>query len=76
MSVITGASGAAQLEENLKYLEEGPLPEELVKAFDKGWAIVKRNLWVVLCVNIPQTRSVCAITLLQGTTEYSEAILA
>lgn len=40
-AVITGASGAAQLEENLEYLEKGSLPEELVKAFDEGWAIVK-----------------------------------
>ncbi|KAL9066481.1 MAG: hypothetical protein Q9161_007544 [Pseudevernia consocians] len=41
-AIITGASSAAQLEENLTNLEKGPLPEELVKAFDEGWAIVKR----------------------------------
>ena len=40
-AVITGASSAAQLEENLINLDKGPLPEEMVKAFDKGWAIVK-----------------------------------
>ncbi|KAF2178411.1 Aldo/keto reductase [Zopfia rhizophila CBS 207.26] len=40
-AVIIGASGAAQLEENLTNLEKGPLPEEMTKAFDEGWAIVK-----------------------------------
>lgn len=40
-AVIIGASSAAQLEENLTNLEKGPLPEEMVKAFDEGWAIVK-----------------------------------
>ena len=40
-AVITGASSAAQLEENLMNLDKGPLPEEMVKAFDEGWAIVK-----------------------------------
>lgn len=40
-AVIIGASSAAQLEDNLANLEKGPLPEEMVKAFDEGWAIVK-----------------------------------
>lgn len=40
-AVIIGASSAAQLEENLTNLEKGPLPDEMVKAFDEGWAIVK-----------------------------------
>lgn len=40
-AVIIGASSAAQLEENLTNLEKGPLPEEMVKAFDEGWAIAK-----------------------------------
>ncbi|KAF8852508.1 keto reductase [Acephala macrosclerotiorum] len=40
-AVIIGASGAEQLEENLTNLEKGPLPDEMVKAFDEGWAIVK-----------------------------------
>lgn len=40
-AVIIGASSAAQLGENLTNLEKGPLPEEMVKAFDEGWAIVK-----------------------------------
>ncbi|KAF5857847.1 hypothetical protein ETB97_005191 [Aspergillus alliaceus] len=39
-AVITGASSAVQLEENLTNLEKGPLPQELVKEFDEGWAIV------------------------------------
>lgn len=40
-AVITGASSAAQLSANLASLEKGPLPEEMVWAFDKGWAMVK-----------------------------------
>lgn len=40
-AVIIGASSVAQLEENLTNLEKGQLPEEMVKAFDEGWAIVK-----------------------------------
>ncbi|KAF3765558.1 Aldo/keto reductase [Cryphonectria parasitica EP155] len=40
-AIIIGASSATQLEENLTNLEKGPLPEEMVKAFDEGWAIVK-----------------------------------
>ena len=40
-AVIIGASSAKQLEENLTNLDKGPLPEEMVKAFDEGWAIVK-----------------------------------
>ncbi|KAF2464734.1 aflatoxin b1-aldehyde reductase [Lindgomyces ingoldianus] len=40
-AVIIGASSAAQLEENLRYLEKDPLPDELVRAFDEAWVIVK-----------------------------------
>jgi len=40
-AIIIGASSASQLEENLTNLEKGPLPEELVRAFDEGWEIVK-----------------------------------
>lgn len=40
-AIIVGASSKKQLEENLVSLEKGPLPEELVKAFDEGWALVK-----------------------------------
>ncbi|KAK7733302.1 hypothetical protein SLS53_008199 [Cytospora paraplurivora] len=40
-AIIIGASSKKQLEENLVSLEKGPLPEELVKAFDEGWALVK-----------------------------------
>ena len=43
-AVITGASGAAQLEENLTNLEKGPLPEEMVKAFHEDWAV---NDWII-----------------------------
>ncbi|KAI0155752.1 NADP-dependent oxidoreductase domain-containing protein [Pestalotiopsis sp. NC0098] len=40
-AIIIGASSAAQLEENLVNLEKGPLPEELVKAFDDAWNIAR-----------------------------------
>ncbi|KAH8806106.1 NADP-dependent oxidoreductase domain-containing protein [Xylogone sp. PMI_703] len=40
-AIIIGASSAAQLEENLTNLEKGPLPEEILKAFDEGWQRVK-----------------------------------
>jgi aflatoxin B1 aldehyde reductase len=47
-AIIIGASSATQLEENLVNLEKGPLPEEVVKAFDDGWERVKgvcANYW-------------------------------
>jgi aflatoxin B1 aldehyde reductase len=40
-AIIIGASSAAQLEENLINLEKGPLPEDILKALDEGWATVK-----------------------------------
>jgi aflatoxin B1 aldehyde reductase len=40
-AIITSASNAAQLEENLKNLEKGPLPEEMLMAFDKAWSGVQ-----------------------------------
>jgi len=40
-AVIIGASSARQLEDNLTNLEKGPLPEEVLKAFDEGWEHVK-----------------------------------
>jgi len=40
-AIIIGASSATQLEENLANLEKGPLPDEVVKAFDEGWAKVR-----------------------------------
>ncbi|KAL7935905.1 NADP-dependent oxidoreductase domain-containing protein [Trichoderma chlorosporum] len=41
-AIIIGASSAQQLKENLTNLEKGPLPDELVAAFDEGWAIAKQ----------------------------------
>lgn len=40
-AIIVGASSVDQLKENLTSLEKGPLPEELLRAFDEGWDIVK-----------------------------------
>ncbi|KAI1878348.1 uncharacterized protein JN550_000530 [Neoarthrinium moseri] len=40
-AIIIGASSAKQLDENLQNLGKGPLPEELVKAFDEAWRVAK-----------------------------------
>jgi aflatoxin B1 aldehyde reductase len=40
-AVIIGASSAKQLEINLVDLEKGPLSEDVVKALDDGWQLVK-----------------------------------
>ncbi|KAM3415777.1 hypothetical protein BST61_g9288 [Cercospora zeina] len=38
-AVVLGANGPAQLERNLSLLENGPLPDELVKTFDRAWEV-------------------------------------
>ena len=46
--VIIGVSSFAQLESNLKDLEKGPLPDEVVKVLDEAWLITKPttpNYW-------------------------------
>jgi aflatoxin B1 aldehyde reductase len=40
-AIIIGASSARQLDENLANLEKGPLPDDVIKAFDEAWAKVK-----------------------------------
>jgi len=40
-AVIIGASSSAQLDENLKNLEKGPLPQDILDALDEGWLKVK-----------------------------------
>lgn len=40
-AIVIGTSSAAQLEQNLRYLEGGPLPEDVVEAFQKAWTMVK-----------------------------------
>jgi aflatoxin B1 aldehyde reductase len=44
-AVIIGASSAKQLEENLVNLEKGPLPEDVVQAFDAAWERVRALSW-------------------------------
>ncbi|KAF2271237.1 aflatoxin B1 aldehyde reductase member 2 [Westerdykella ornata] len=39
--VIIGASSFEQLESNLKDLEKGPLPDEVVKVLDEAWLLAK-----------------------------------
>lgn len=46
--IIIGVSSQKQLESNLKDIEKGPLPEEVVEALDEAWKIAKRdtpNYW-------------------------------
>ena len=46
--VIIGVSSLGQLESNLKDLEKGPLPDDVVKALDEAWLITKPttpNYW-------------------------------
>lgn len=46
--VIIGCSSIAQLDENLKDCEKGPLPAELLEALDKAWLVTKAdtpNYW-------------------------------
>jgi aflatoxin B1 aldehyde reductase len=46
--VIIGISSFDQLKSNLKDLEKGPLPEEVVDALDEAWRIAKSeapNYW-------------------------------
>lgn len=40
-AIIVGASSPKHLEENLKDLEKGPLPESVLKALDEAWLVVK-----------------------------------
>ena len=40
-AIIVSASSVKQLEQNLAALEKGPLPEELVQAFDRAWDVAK-----------------------------------
>ena len=46
--VIIGCSSIAQLDENLKDCEKGPLPAEVVEALDEAWLVTKvdtPNYW-------------------------------
>ncbi len=46
--VIIGISSYAQLDGNLDALEKGPLPDDVVQALDRAWAIAKAdapNYW-------------------------------
>jgi len=40
-SVLIGASSLDHIEQNLKDLEKGPLPDEVLQALDEAWATVK-----------------------------------
>lgn len=39
--IIIGVSSLSQLENNLRDVEKGPLPEDVVEALDKAWAVTK-----------------------------------
>lgn len=40
-AIVVAATSAGQLEGNLKALNNGPLPAEMIKAFDDGWSIAR-----------------------------------
>lgn len=44
-AVIIGASSTKHLEDNLVDLEKGPLPEDVLQALDKAWAVAKGSAW-------------------------------
>lgn len=41
--VIIGCSSLAQLDENLKDCEKGPLPADVIEALDKAWQVSKAD---------------------------------
>lgn len=46
--IVIGVSNFAQLEANLRDVQKGPLPEEVVEALDRAWLITKAttpNYW-------------------------------
>ncbi|TDL17032.1 Aldo/keto reductase [Rickenella mellea] len=43
-AIIIGASSVKHIHENLIDLEKGPLPEEVVKAIEEAWEVVKGNV--------------------------------
>ncbi|PWY94796.1 aflatoxin B1-aldehyde reductase GliO-like protein [Aspergillus sclerotioniger CBS 115572] len=46
--ILVGVSSLAQLESNLKDIQKGPLPEEVVEALDRAWLVAKSsapNYW-------------------------------
>ncbi|KAI5124485.1 hypothetical protein M0805_003012 [Coniferiporia weirii] len=42
-SILIGASSLNHIEQNLIDLEKGPLPDEVVKALDEAWLVVKAS---------------------------------
>lgn len=40
---LLGSSSPSQLDQNLKDLEKGPLPEELVDALEEVWDVLKKD---------------------------------
>jgi hypothetical protein len=41
LGIIIGVSSEKQLEENMRDLEKGPLPEQVVKVLDEAWLVCK-----------------------------------
>lgn len=41
--IIVGVSSLSQLESNLKDIQKGPLPDEVVEALDKAWLVAKAS---------------------------------
>ncbi|GAQ41846.1 hypothetical protein ABZX51_004389 [Aspergillus tubingensis] len=41
--ILVGVSSLSQLESNLKDIQKGPLPDEVVEALDKAWLVAKAS---------------------------------
>lgn len=39
--IVVGSSSASQLKENMEGLKGGPLPQEVVKALNQGWEVIR-----------------------------------
>lgn len=59
--VIIGASSTEQLESNLVNLEKGPLPNDVLKALDEGWAKVMGISWKYLALNVIVVKGVSKV---------------
>ncbi len=41
--ILVGASSIDQLKQNLKYAQEGPLPEKIIEAYNNAWTIARQD---------------------------------
>ena len=41
--ILIGASSIDQLKQNMRYADEGPLPERIIEAYDEAWTIAQQD---------------------------------